>query len=680
MSPSFPLRRRRVLQFGAASLAAVAVGGTAVPSAQAATPTVYGDASLSCELSGFGVHDGIGYLTTRGLAPVRLLRYDFAARQVSNVSFLPAAGANGTAIDGAYGVGPSPDGSLVHVATYPDGDLYRWNPGTQAFTRVANTIGNLPFTLDVAPDGKVYVGIYDPNAGAVVREYNPSTGAVTSLGQAVPAATSRFARWLAVDATHVYVATTRDGVLVRRARSGGGWTELHRIPKPPGVTVTGYNGVALSAAKVYALSGRDVVRLNHDGSGVESITAPAVLNQLCHDPATAALYVASIDGAIYRLPDGSTSYEHLADTTSTLRHAGIGIAGPGLLVGCTEDGLVWDLVLATGAYTERNLIELAPQAAGGELVHSICASSSGSVAWVGGRNAITMHNVSSSTAVRYPISGEAKAVGVCGNDLVAAIYPSTELRAIDRTTGDQRSLGRILNGQYRPMDLEVDAATGRVFIATKPNLGVADGALAVIKPSVADSLQVLTGLLPGQAVVSVDLDAGKIFIAGDRSAGAETVPDGAAGAQIRVLDLATLQTLQTFTPLGEGTALMSIAHLDGLVYGVYKVPAGYWFAWDLAQGKRVAGSSKDANGNWVRMLPGYGEVVRQGGHIFAAVNAEANDDVHLYRLGPGLTTATLRNQNLGRSWYTYPQLGFIGSTMTAWTLAGRKLAKVDLTV
>ncbi len=680
MTLPFPLPRRRVLQLGAASLAVAAVGGPATPTAQAATPTVYGDASLSCELSGFGVHGGIGYLTTRGLSPVRQIRYDFAARQVTNVSFFPATGAGGTAADGAYGVHPSPDGSVVHAATYPNGDLYRWNPGTLAFTRVASNLSSLPFALDVAPDGKVYVGSYDPGDGALVHEYNPASGALTSLGAAVPAATSLYARWLAVNASHVYVATTRDGVLVRKSRSGGGWAELHRIPKPDGVPVTGYNGVALSAAKAFALSGRDVVRMNLDGSGVEAVTAPAGLNQLCHDPATAALYVTSTDGAIYRLPDGSSSYEHLGDTTSVLRHAGIGIAGPGLLAGCTEDGLVWDLVLTTGAYTERNLAELAPQATGGDLVHSICASVSGSVAWVGGRNAITMHNVSTGTTTRYPITGEAKAVGVAGNDLIAAIYPSTELHAIDRTTGVQRILARIQNGQYRPMDLEVDDATGRVFVATKPNKGVADGALAVIRPAVANSLQVLPGLLPGQAIVSVDLDAGKIFLAGDRSAGEESVPAGAPGAQITVLDLATLAVDRTFTPLGEGTALMSIAHLNGIVYGVYKVPAGYWFAWDLAQGKRVAGSSKDADGNWVRMLPGHGEVVRQGGHVFAAVIAEGNTDVHLSRLGPGLTNATLRNQDLGRSWYTYPQLGFIGSTMTAWTLVNRKLAKVDLTV
>jgi sugar lactone lactonase YvrE len=679
MSSSFPLRRRRVLQLGAASVAAAAVGSTAVPTAQAATPTVYDDASLSCELSGFGVHGSIGYLTSRGLSPVRHLRYDFATRQVTNLSYYPLTGANGKQNDGAYGVHPSPDGSVVYSAPWSGSDLYRWSTSTQAFTRVATNLGNLPYTLDVAPDGKVYVGIYDPAAGAVVREYDPGTGTVTSLGQAVPTATSLYARWLAVDATHVYVATTRDGVLVRKARSGGGWVELHRIPKPPGVTVTGYNGVALSAAKVFVLTGRDVLRMNHDGTGLEAITAPAQIDRLCYDPATAALYIADIDRAIHRLSDGSTSFVKLAQSTSSLRHAGIGLADPGRLVGCTEDGIVWDLVLATGVYQERNLAELAPQAAGGELVHSLCASASSSVAWVGGRNAVTMHNVSTGATVRYPVVGEAKAVGVCGNDLVAAIYPSTELHAIDRATGAQRTLARIQNGQYRPMDLEVDDATGRVFIATKPNKGFPDGALSVIKPAVADSLQVLDGLLPGQAIVSVDLDAGKIFIAGDRSAGEEAVPDGAPGAQIRVLDLATLQPLQTFTPLGEGTALMSIAHLDGLVYGVYKVPSGYWFAWDLAQGKRVAGSSKDADGNWVRMLPGYGEVVRHGGHVFAAVIAEAAADVHLYRLGPGLTNAVLRNENLGRSWYTYPQLGFIGSSMTAWTLSNRKLAKVDLT-
>lgn len=679
MSSSFPLQRRRILQIGAASLAVAAVGNSATPTAQAATPIVYGEASLSCELSGFGVHGSIGYLTTRGLSPVRHIRYDFAARQVTNVSFYPANGSTGTAADGAYGVGPSPDGSVVHSVTYPNGDLYRWSAST-SFTRVANNLGSLPFAMDVAADGKVYVGIYDPHDGALVLEYNPSTGALTSLGPAVPAATSLYARWLAVSDTHVYVATTRDGVLVRKARNGGSWSEIHRIPKPGGVTVTGYNGVALSASKVFALNGLDVLRMNLDGSGVEAITAPAMPNRLCHDPSTDALYVTDIDGAIHRLSDGSSSLEYLARTTSTVRHAGIGLASSGLLVGCTGDGLVWDLDLASGDYAERDLAQLAPQAAGGDLVHSICASTSSGVAWVGGRNAITMHNVSIDTTIRYPISGEAKAVGVCGNDLVAAIYPSTEIHAIDRTTGDQRTLARILNGQYRPMDLEVDDATGRVFIATKPNLGVPDGALAVIKPAVANSLQVLTGLLPGQAIVSVDIDAGKIFIAGDRSAGAESVPDGAPGAQIRVLDLATLQTIQTFTPLGEATALMSIAHLDGLVYGVYKVPSGYWFAWDLAQGKRVAGSSKDANGNWVRMLPGYGEVVRQGGHVFAAVIAESNSDVHLYRLGPNRTTAVLRNQDLGRSWYTYPQLGFIGSSMTAWTLYNRKLAKVNLSV
>jgi hypothetical protein len=197
-----------------------------------------------------------------------------------------------------------------------------------------------------------------------------------------------------------------------------------------------------------------------------------------------------------------------------------------------------------------------------------------------------------------------------------------------------------------------------------------DGALTVIDPAVPGSIQVVMPL-DEQAITSVDLDGGRVFVAGDVSGGLDSAPsDTVLRARVAVIDPVTLQTISTFTPDPAGKSLHSIAHLNGVVYGVYRDPVGSWFAWDLATSRKIAGG----------VLPGWGEVVRQGGHVFAAVYTDSATSSAIYRLGPGLSTPVLRYGDLGDGWYTAPQLAFRGTSLSAWTLKGTNIAQVDLSV
>jgi hypothetical protein len=646
-----------------ASAAATVLGGRTVGRAEAAGIQEFGPAMLSVALAGFTAYGNAAYLSTRNQIPAKQITHDLGARVSTHCVAYPSARSAG-----AHGMSMSTDGRWTFSATHVPGELFRWDHTAAQMTVISTSLGNLPFSMTTAPDGMVFIGMYNPasGGGGVVWQYHPLNGALTSLGSVTPVTGSLYARWIAADLSFVYVATTKDGVLVRRSRAGGNWTVIHRVPGAP---PTGYNGLAVGAGKVFALAGDTVFRMNLDGTAQEAIAGGKGNSNPYFDKTSGSLFVTGSTGGIYELPSGATSLLSRGSAPPGTEHRGLTRLASGRLAGCTAGGRVWDLDPATGDYVEIDLAQTMPAAVGPEQVQSIAASGT-SVLWVGGHGGIMMHNLGTGGSRRYSVQGEAKAMGISGDWLVAAMYSSTRIDGINRTTGAQATFATIGRNQYRPMDLEVEPATGRVFIATKPNSGTMDGALTVIDPAVPGSIQVVMPL-DEQAITSVDLDGGRVFVAGDVSGGLDSAPsDTALRARVAVIDPVTLQTISTFTPDPAGKSLHSIAHLNGVVYGVYRDPVGSWFAWDLATSRKIAGG----------VLPGWGEVVRQGGHVFAAVYTDSATSSAIYRLGPGLSTPVLRYGDLGDGWYTAPQLAFRGTSLSAWTLKGTNIAQVDLSV
>lgn len=649
------IRRRTALQLGLASAATVLGGRTAA----SAGIQEFGPAILSVAIAGFTSYGNAAYLSTRNQIPAKQITHDLGARVSTHCVAYPS-----TTAAGGFGMSLSTDGKWTFSATHVPGELFRWDHAAARWTVISRSLGNLPYTMTTAPDGMVFVGMYNPGSpGGEVWQYHPLNGSLTSLGSVTPVTGSRYARWIAADLGYVYVATTMDGVLVRRSRAGGGWAVLHRVPGGP---PTGYNGLAVGAGKLFALAGDTVFRMNLDGTGPESIGGGKGNSNPYFDKNTGSLFVTGSTGGIYELAGGGTSLVSRGSAPAGTEHRGLTRLASGRLAGCTAAGRVWDLDPGTGDYVEVDLAQTVPAALGPEQVQSIAASGS-SVLWVGGHGGIMMNNLGTGTSRRYSVQGEAKAMGVSGDWLVAAMYPSTRIDGIHRTTGAQTTFATIGQSQYRPMDLEVEPSTGRVFVATKPNAATADGALSVIDPAVPGSIQVVRPL-DRQAITSVDLDGGRLFVAGDVAGGAASAPpDTTLRAQVAVIDPATLQTISTFTPDPAGKSLHSIAHLDGVVYGVFRDPVGSWFGWDLATARKIAGG----------VLPGWGEVVRQAGHVFAAVYADNATSSAIYQLG---SSAVLRYGDLGEGWYTAPQLAFRGTGLSAWTLKGTNIAQVDLSV
>lgn len=657
------MKRRTALQLGAASAATV-LGGRTAQRAEAAGIQEFGPAMLSVALAGFTAYGNAAYLSTRNQIPAKQITHDLGARVSTHCIAYPS-----TKAAGAFGMSLSTDGKWTFSATHAPGELFRWDHTTARMTVISTSLGNLPYAMTTAPDGMVFIGMYnpDPAVGGVVWQYHPLSGALTSLGSVTPATGSRYARWIGADLGFVYVATTQNGVLVRRARAGGSWAEIHRLPGAP---PTGYNGLAAGAGKVFAMAGDTVYRMNPDGTGLQAIAGGKGNANPYVDKASGSLFLTGSTGGIYELPSGGTGLLSRGSAPLGTQHRGLTRLASGRLAGCTADGKVWDMNPAAGDYVEVDLAQTMPDAVGPEQVQSIAASGT-SVLWVGGHGGIMMHNLGTGASRRYSAQGEAKAMGISGDWLVAAMYPSTRIDGINRTTGSQVGFGTIGNSQYRPMDLEVEPATGRVFIATKPNAGAMNGALTVLDPAAPGSIQVVAPVLDQQAITSVDLDAGRAFVAGDVAGGLDSAPAGTTRrAQVAVLDPATLQTISTFTPDPAGKSLHSISHLNGVVYGVFRDPIGLWFAWDLATSRKIAGGT----------LPGWGEVVRQDGYVFAAVYTNGATSSAIHRLGPGLSTPVLRYAELGEGWYTAPQLAFRGTGLSAWTLKGTNIAQVDLSV
>jgi hypothetical protein len=161
-------------------------------------------------------------------------------------------------------------------------------------------------------------------------------------------------------------------------------------------------------------------------------------------------------------------------------------------------------------------------------------------------------------------------------------------------------------------------------------------------------------VLPDQAVVSVTINGGIAYLAGDTYGGGSVTPKRTT-AQVAAFDLRTRKVLWRIEPLPAQPSLQHIEVHDSVLYGVYKRISGTWFALDLADGTvRHQGR-----------LSGYGEIVTHRGTVYAATNF--GDDIAV--IGPDVAEARVLYDGLTASWFTVPQLEFEPDSWRAWGAA-----------
>lgn len=619
-------------------------------SAACADPGVerFGPASLTGAIVGATVHEGRGYVVTRGLKPPVLAEIDLATRTVLRQVPLPDGPAEG-APEGAWATTVS--GGKIYLGSYPVPDLYRFDPATGEMKHLASfgKSGGFIWSLATAPDGTVYAGTYPDGK---VWEYVPGTGAVRNLG--VLATGERYVRAVAADATNVYAGLLDKAKLVSINRSTGAVRELAQGS-------TGFGTVEVGRTRVRAASGSTLFDVRTDGTDRRTIDLDGLsVDAITHAPDYTAYISTRPHGTIYRYRTGDTALTKI-DTPREGEETRRLVLEGDTLTGFAGSGGMWTMNVNTGESVYTDLLE-AGLTSGSERPQSILLDPERAL-YVGGHYAITVRDLSSGAQRRIWVPGEPKAMARRGDKIYAAIYPSGQLIELDRNTYEQRSLGYLGHGQQRPWDLEYDPATDKLLVATAPLGANLKGALSVVDPDTGEK-DVYVGVIPDQSVMSLSLgENGLVYLGGDVLGGGGTPPTRST-ASVAAFDLASRTVRWTSDPVPGHRTFQDVKVHQGVLYGVYKRNAS-WFAMDLATRKIIHQGA----------LPGYGEVEVHRGQVFTSTYF-AGGNVH--RLGPGLSEAQLIATGLGDEWYTNPQLAFEADGWKAWALAGRDLARIRL--
>ncbi|UUS34420.1 MULTISPECIES: PQQ-binding-like beta-propeller repeat protein [Streptomyces] len=608
----------------------------------------FGAASVSGAIVGAVVHEGRGYVVTRGQTPPILAEYDLATKKV--VRQVPLTDWPGTvAPEGAWATVVS--GGKIYIGTYPAPLLYRFDPATgkaQYLKTLGGARGTI-WSLAAAPDGTIYAGT---NPDGRVWEYDPADGAAKSWSLATG---EHHVRAVAADATNVYAGLLDTKQLLAVNRSTGAVRVLAQGD-------TGFSTVSVGRTRLRAGSGSTLYDMKTDGSDVRKVSLGS---NSADSIGVAPDYTAYIStrpaGHVfsYRTGDAAPTLVGTGKPQDETRH--LAVDGT-TLTGFAGSGGVWTMDLTTGRSAHTDLVA-AGLAVGAERPHSILLHTDGTV-WVGGHFGITVHDPAARTSRGIWVPGEPKAMARVGDRVYAALYPSGEILEIDPRDGDRvRSLGALGHGQQRPWDMEYDPTTGKLLVASVPPGPNLKGALTVIDP-VARTMKVFVDVIRDQGLTTLSAGPnGVVYVGGDVLGGGTAVSTRSTAA-VAAFDLATEKVLWETEPLPDNRTLQDVKVHDGLLYGVLKRNAG-WFVLDLRTRQVLRHGT----------LSGYGEIEVHQGQVVASTYFGGGN---VFLLGPGLAEPRKLATGLGDEWHTDPQLAFEPAGWHAWTLVGRQLARLRL--
>ncbi|MFC7100893.1 hypothetical protein ACFQQB_10740 [Nonomuraea rubra] len=470
----------------------------------------------------------------------------------------------------------------------------------------------------------------------------------------VLAAGERYVRAVAADAENVYAGLLDKGKLVAINRTTGAVTELAQ-------GTTGIGVVAEHGDRILATSGQTLIDVRKDGTDLRRVPLGTSSFDALTVAADGTVYATSRpDGAVHRYRTGDSAPTRVAGPPSqddeTRRLA---LTDDGTLVGFSGSGGMWSLDLGTGQWEFTDLIE-AGLPAGAERPQSMLLVP-GRAVYVGGHFFMDVRDLRTGEQRRFRVPGEPKDLVRRGNQIYAAIYPSGNIISIDLRTDAVRSLGHLGQGQQRPWDIEYDPVRDKLLVASAPLGAELEGALSVVDPDTGE-IDVYKGVIPGQSLMSLSLDAGKgiVYLGGDVLGGG--TPPVHASASVAAFDLRTRTVLWQTDPIAGYRTFQDVKIHDGLLYGVYKRNSGAWIALDPAT------RTIEHQGT----LSGYGELTTHRGRVFASTFFGGGN---AYELGE---QATRLATGLGDEWYTNPQLHFEPGSWKAWALSGRHLARIDL--
>ncbi len=608
----------------------------------------YGYASITASIAGMCVIGDKVYTASRGQTPPLIGEIDIKTRKLLRKFTLERG-------EGAWATTES--GGKLYVGSYPDADFYEFDPETAELTRITTMgpFGTLIWCLTTAPDGVVYAGTGPPRGE--VWEYNPATKQVRNFRNIVPG--QQIVRGIAADDKYVYAGSLAIGYLTRIDRVTGEKVNIAPVPNPAGI------GVCLKAGdRVLAGAGPTVFDVRPDGSDAHLVRMQdRLVDMLAVNPRDGVLYATgrSSGSVLKRVGDQLIP---IATPAPLDEHRGLFFVDEGrTALGGAGNGELWWLDMDTRESTTLDLVNAG--LAGPESVQSITLGPDKTV-YVGGQSCIMIHQPSLGFRRRVKIQGEPKKLLLVKDRLYAAMYPRAEVYEIEVRGGRHKSLGLMRNDLTRPLDMRYHEESNQLLVGMAPINGKLDGALVFVEPR-RGNVEVLKGVIPYQSVTSIAIDGDIAYLSGDCAGGGGT-PMVRKTAAIAAFDLRTRQVLWEAEPIPNASRLVHITYLDGLIYGVYRLPGQQWMVFDPAT-RTVLRSGP---------LQTYGEVYKHRGKVYATQYGIPPLPGEILQIGPDLAQPKVIATNLGDGFYNAPQLAFEPDSDHAWALQDLELARINL--
>jgi outer membrane protein assembly factor BamB len=627
-------------------VAAVVLGVLAMPvPSEAAAPSIkdWGPGVVSAPITG-ATRDGHNvYLVSRGLQPVVVARFDLNTRKIAAHTTLPT---------GIGGWAATMSGGQVYAGTYHPADVYRYDPATNAATRVAG-LGGEDFTWDLATgaDGTLYAGTY-PNGK--VFSIDPKTGATHDFGQVT--AGQQYVRSIAAasDGT-VYAGTGTAAHLVAIDPKTGTKTDI----TPPEVRTESFVYDIAVSDDVIAFgtspSGKLAVVDRHDPSKYTIVdTDNDVVNAITIN-GNEVLAAASTSGTIYRY-DLTTGKLTTVGTPAAQDETRGVFVDNNEIVGVAGSGQVWTLDRATGTAQATDIMD-AGMPASAEPLQSVSIQS-GRYAYVGGNFGLQVHDQRTGTSTHVRIGGEAKNAMTVNGKLYMAVYPGAFVDAYDPHTDKVTRRGAIGGDQNRPRAMAYLPERGQLGIGSRSEYGHTGGAFALFDVRT-DRISRYNDPLPGQGITAVAFAGSRLAYLGGEIY-ADGVPPTAPAAQVATFDLRTKKVVQRWTPVPAAGQIADLLVRNGLLYGV--TDAGVVF---IADPRRQV------------VLHTYQLPDHSGGRLFVTCHgilAAMADGV--FRLGTSSAETLLTG--LHGDWYNNPQPAYDAHSDRLYTSRGRNLVSIDL--
>ncbi|MFE6995586.1 PQQ-binding-like beta-propeller repeat protein [Microbacterium sp. NPDC057659] len=668
LTPASPQLSRRTLLATGAAAGLFALAQIALPTQSHAATTANGKGPTNTALgpgivqyslmSGVLVGD-IYYVGSRNLEPAGVVGVDLTTGKVAHQTTLE----NGYAVQ-ALAADPQRNALYIGVLQKSEGtkpNLYRWDLSTPGAPAVPiGRIGDRDVRdVAVASDGALFAVGGGSATAPALWQWNPVTGAVTSLG--IPDATATLARAVAATDTHAYFgagSTLGGGGATSRAslyaydRTRGGFTDItpSRMLADPSIRELAVLNGELVVSTAGAAEPTKLAVLSTEDHSARAVTTSigktaknftAVGDTIYCANETGVLAWDPASGALAQLDLGPLDLGEIWGLDARGQH----------LVAASGYGFLGEIT-AAGATVQT--IDLS--AAGAPVSAQTCmgVAAGGGFAYVGGNGGIARHDLTTGEVVNLLLPGEAKDAEVLDGVLYTGQYSGQGIWRYDPRSGAPIARVASFPGtQNRPLDTEWDAAHGLLLVAAQADTE-GGGSIWTYDPATGASTCSVNPIDDIQLVRAVAAADGIAYLGGDNAQ--KTGPRGTIVAWDPVTR-AELWRLETGQPNG-------IASLETHGRNLFAL---------TLQGTLIVIDRPTRTivhtANLRSICPGFSAMKAARGAVYAV------SDTTLFRIDRRTFASTVVVPEINGGWYSGPHLN-IDEDEAIYTLRGRDLVKV----